>query len=819
MVKWLGCLVLASCVTSPSIACDDGRICPADTVCDDAHALCVAPEQVSACTGETDGAPCTAGPITGSCTGGVCLHAVCGDHIVEAGEACDDGNTTDGDGCSADCASNETCGNKVIDLVKGEQCDDGNFLDHDGCSSACLAESPHWIAQSPPPARENAMFAYDSRRDRLVMFGGVGQVGLFGDVWEWDGGQWTSVPVTSGPLARALGGMAFDAAHAQTVLFGGASGTPHDDTWLWDGASWTSADVEGPSARQMPLMVYDGKRVVLFGGKPLSGPLLTDTWVWDGTQWTQLFPAHAPPGRESGVASFDPVRGVIVLATGEDDPLTPPPDLFADTWEFDGTDWHDVTPAGGAPQLTQAAMAYDPISRHTLLFGGTSGGTIQATSWAWDGSAWSQVTPPGTPIGRDGEGLVRAGGNLVMFGGVVSSSGNYVNETWTLSAGTWTKAQDPGPHTSFMMAGDPLHRSALMFGGVVATSGVADTWQLAGAGSTLLPATPAPSARTSACMAYDPVHQNIVLFGGGTGSSGIPFLGETWILDSTGWSQRTPASAPTPRWRSTCAFDGTHVTMFGGELPGGIYTNETWSWDGTTWTQMPTPDALTARFVASAAFDPVRSRLVMFGGEGAANQPLRETWIFDGASWTQAADGFAPPGTFQGAMAWNPARQTLILAGGSGSSVDPLGAYEWDGAHWHTIAAANAPTNRFALGAISALDGGGIFIYGGAESGGPLGDRWELRWDAAQLSDLCTAIDLDGDGLTGCADPDCWPICRPACPPGTSCPASAPSCGDGICDPLRETCATCTVDCGACPAICGDGICEPGESTCPGDCP
>lgn len=37
------------------------------------------------------------------------------------GEACDDGNTAGGDGCSAVCLV-EACGNDVVDV--GEQCDD-----------------------------------------------------------------------------------------------------------------------------------------------------------------------------------------------------------------------------------------------------------------------------------------------------------------------------------------------------------------------------------------------------------------------------------------------------------------------------------------------------------------------------------------------------------------------------------------------------------------------------------------------------------------------------------------------------------------------
>src|SRR5437868_14141783 len=35
----------------------------------------------------------------------------CGDGVVGPGEVCDDGNLIDGDGCSAECMSTESCGN------------------------------------------------------------------------------------------------------------------------------------------------------------------------------------------------------------------------------------------------------------------------------------------------------------------------------------------------------------------------------------------------------------------------------------------------------------------------------------------------------------------------------------------------------------------------------------------------------------------------------------------------------------------------------------------------------------------------------------
>lgn len=63
----------------------------------------------------------------------------CGDGVQQGGEACDDGNSVGGDGCSADCSSNEACGNGIVDAPRGEVCDDGNSVGGDGCSADCTS--------------------------------------------------------------------------------------------------------------------------------------------------------------------------------------------------------------------------------------------------------------------------------------------------------------------------------------------------------------------------------------------------------------------------------------------------------------------------------------------------------------------------------------------------------------------------------------------------------------------------------------------------------------------------------------------------------
>jgi cysteine-rich repeat protein len=58
----------------------------------------------------------------------------CGNGIVEPGEFCDDGNTLDGDGCSATCRAG--CGDGLLQPTQGEYCDFG--IPNSGCSEDCL---------------------------------------------------------------------------------------------------------------------------------------------------------------------------------------------------------------------------------------------------------------------------------------------------------------------------------------------------------------------------------------------------------------------------------------------------------------------------------------------------------------------------------------------------------------------------------------------------------------------------------------------------------------------------------------------------------
>ena len=71
-----------------------------------------------------------------------------------------------------------------------------------------------------PSARELAGAAYDSSRQRMVLFGGRSSSGTEGETWEYDG-RWTRVYPTNSPPPNHSHAMTYDSARQRIVLFGG----------------------------------------------------------------------------------------------------------------------------------------------------------------------------------------------------------------------------------------------------------------------------------------------------------------------------------------------------------------------------------------------------------------------------------------------------------------------------------------------------------------------------------------------------------------------------------------------------------------------
>jgi hypothetical protein len=325
---------------------------------------------------------------------------------------------------------------------------------------AAATSAVNWEQESPsasPPARSFAASAYDAGRDRVVLFGGSTATTNLGDTWESDGTTWAQkFPVTS-PPPLAAAAMVYDAALGRSVLFGGSTPTgASSDTWEWDGVTWTRLNLAtSPPPMVWASMAYDSTRgrIVLIGAFNSFGLWLSEMWEFDGAAWTQLNPAHRPSVRYGSGMAFDSSRGRTVLFGGWKADVG---GRLSDTWEWDGTDWTQISVAVSPYQRWALTMAFDPVRDRTILFGGDHfqpfalGDTND--TWEWDGATWVRDWTDAAPGVRAGHSMVydSAIGRMVLFGGYNAgvSPNAYFSDTWELGSGIVTPAGSPALTTT-----------------------------------------------------------------------------------------------------------------------------------------------------------------------------------------------------------------------------------------------------------------------------------------------------------------------------------------------------------------------------------
>jgi len=248
-----------------------------------------------------------------------------------------------------------------------------------------------------PPAREASGAVYDTRRNRIVLFGGIGIKGeddRLGDLWESNGSVWEQQATTSNET-RDHHFAAFDESRGRVVVYGGQ---PRDRSWLtdtfeWDGTNWTKLETPGPGGRVHFAMAYDSrrKRVLLFGGFDQNFKAHNDLWAWDGKSWQKLSES-GPSTRSHHAMAFDTASNVLVLFGGAR--AAKPTDALDDTWLWDGQQWKEIKTVG-PPKRYLHLMAYDVARRKTVLYGGSSINgqvvTRYQDTWEWNGSRWQQI--------------------------------------------------------------------------------------------------------------------------------------------------------------------------------------------------------------------------------------------------------------------------------------------------------------------------------------------------------------------------------------------------------------------------------------------
>ena len=746
--KALRALLVYTLVSGVLLACGpesvecDGFTCPSGQVCDNENSRCLMDGQQQACVNLADDDDCIFNG-NGVCDNGACIVATCGDELVEPGEMCDDGNRVSGDGCSDDCKSNEECGNGVFDFLEGEACEDGNLLSHDRCSSACKEELPTWAA---PEAflSGSAQMVYDTARNHLVLLG-RNNAGLLQIWYDLPDLGWLVGPSLPPSLVSPL--MVFDESRGSTVVVSGTQ------TWTLDDRGWRQLPVVDPLPRSVGSIAYDSLRetvVAVLRGEDDDDP--SEVWALKEGTWSALPPSTPGPLSLAGArATFDKNIGKTVLVGDSIDGEL-------ETWFFSLADnsWEQ----GPSPTFDRGGYTLTFTGGRVDLIGGSNPvGTGLSDHWFLQGGAWVKDMIE-LPVGVRGRRFHAAAYNpnedsLVLVGGL--GTGGIFGDIWRRdTTGGWTGTNHPTPDDAIfgeLAAYDPV-KGIVRFNQNFALT---DTWVWNGslwqtAADIEAPPSSNTSAQASSALAFDWSREKMVLV--------VP--PKTYFLEESGWEEQTDlGQIPVGNLSSFLSYDHfeeqlvlTFVKVKTGGAPPEV--PETWVLrDQGTWTKLPTTSLLPEVRFAMSYFPPLNG-IILVG------QTSRKTWLMANNQWQ---DLNIPVGSVTLAgMAYDERTGLLVLDGNSGSTTNRT--YLFNGSDW---------TSQSTVGSTGFFSRHRRLVYD-QRHGEVVQIRSQLtflyNYSDGSPEEYCRDNgDADGDGLAGCADPDCYGFCDPGCDPiMMSCP-------------------------------------------------
>ena len=289
----------------------------------------------------------------------------------------------------------------------------------DTCDTGCMPPpAPSWsFVGNRGIGGMDAATAYDSERQRVLLFGGQDNFGTTSDVWQFD--MSTSTPGwgriltvgcygAPGPTPRSNAATVYSPGHDALIAFGGE---PFSSDALWklsfDGASptWCPINAAGtPPLTAQARAVHDpvANRMIVIS--PYQGvyalSLSNFSWstIWSGS----MVPSYIGPYGYQWL--YDPNGDRLLVRGGCDFAGCYTDTVYAMSLRVASPTWTTIATAG--PNAIQdATLVYDPEGQRALFFGGGDGAQLHDDVWELSLTGtptWSQLTVAGSaPAARD----------------------------------------------------------------------------------------------------------------------------------------------------------------------------------------------------------------------------------------------------------------------------------------------------------------------------------------------------------------------------------------------------------------------------------
>jgi hypothetical protein len=217
-----------------------------------------------------------------------------------------------------------------------------------------------------------ASLAYDPV-DREVLLVGTPESNVSQEqTWAFQAGTWTQLHPTTEPTARWYAAFAWDSKTEQGILYGGlsmvATGTSGEawesDTWGFSGGGWTLIQSSGPigSDQTEQELVFDSQdsTLILVATSSVTGDLAT--YTFDGSGWTMLEAGGPEPGL--GEITDDPAIGGVLAIQADYSWANETTELYL----LQGAQWVSEFVPGALPVISgESSLAYDSTDGYAMV--------------------------------------------------------------------------------------------------------------------------------------------------------------------------------------------------------------------------------------------------------------------------------------------------------------------------------------------------------------------------------------------------------------------------------------------------------------------